>query len=63
MQTGASLGGRKRGSRRRQEAEEKLTEALRILQVRGERITATALAREAGVHRNTAAKWLKKMRK
>lgn len=32
------------------------------LQARGERITATALAREAGVHRNTAAKWLKRMR-
>lgn len=63
VQVGASLGGKKRGSQRRQEAEEKLMEALRSLQARGERITATTLAREAGVHRNTASKWLRRMRK
>ena len=62
VQTGASLGGRKRGSRRRQEAEEKLTEALKRLQARGERVTARALAREAGVDKKTASKWLKRMR-
>ncbi|WP_011279287.1 primase C-terminal domain-containing protein [Thermus thermophilus] len=62
VQTGASLGGRKRGSRRRQEAEEKLTEALKRLQARGERITGRALAREAGVDKKTASKWLKRMR-
>ncbi|GLX65654.1 hypothetical protein KMU_36970 [Proteus vulgaris] len=55
-------GGRKRGSRRRQEAEEKLTEALKRLQARGERITGRALAREAGVDKKTASKWLKRMR-
>jgi len=37
-------------------------EALRRLQARGERVTPTALAREAGVHRNTASRWLKQMR-
>lgn len=62
VQTGASLGGRKRGSQRRQEAEEKLTEALKRLQARGERVTARALAREAGVKPHTASRWLAKMR-
>lgn len=62
LQEAVREGGKRRGSRRRKEAEEKLTEALKRLQARGERITATALAREAGVHRNTAAKWLKRMR-
>nr|WP_255430360.1 replication initiation protein [Thermus sp. WG] len=62
VQTGASLGGRKRGSRRRQEAEEKLTEALKRLQSRDEAITARALAREAGVSPTTASNWLKRMR-
>jgi hypothetical protein len=48
--------------RRRSKAEEALLEALRRLQARGERVTPTALAREAGVHRNTASRWLKRMR-
>jgi uncharacterized membrane protein len=48
--------------RRRGKAEEALLEALRRLQARGERVTPTALAREAGVHRNTASRWLKRMR-
>ena len=60
--------GRRRGpsaanAKRRQEAEAKLLEALKRLQARGERITASALAREAGVHRNTASRWLRRMRK
>ena len=62
LQEAVREGGKRRGSRRRKEAEERLVEALKRLQARGERITATALAREAGVHRNTAAKWLKRMR-
>jgi len=50
-------------NRKRQgKAEEALVEALRRLQARGERVTPTALAREAGVHRNTASRWLKRMR-
>ncbi len=48
--------------KRRNRAEEALVEALRRLQARGERVTPTALAREAGVHRNTASRWLKRMR-
>jgi hypothetical protein len=48
--------------RRRGKAEEALVEALRRLQARGERVTPTALAREAGVHRNTASRWLRRMR-
>jgi hypothetical protein len=48
--------------RRRSKAEEALVEALRRLQARGERVTPTALAREAGVHRNTASRWLRRMR-
>jgi len=48
--------------RRRGKAEEALVEALRRLQAREERVTPTALAREAGVHRNTASRWLKQMR-
>jgi len=48
--------------KRRSRAEEALLEALRRLQMRGERVTPTALAREAGVHRNTASRWLKRMR-
>ncbi len=48
--------------KRRGKAEEALLEALRRLQARGERVTPTALAREAGVHRNTASRWLKRMR-
>jgi hypothetical protein len=48
--------------RRRSKAEEALLEALRRLQAKGERVTPTALAREAGVHRNTASRWLKRMR-
>jgi uncharacterized membrane protein len=48
--------------KRRGKAEEALVEALRRLQARGERVTPTALAREAGVHRNTASRWLKRMR-
>jgi len=48
--------------RGRRKAEEALLEALRRLQARGERVTPTALAREAGVHRNTASRWLRKMR-
>ncbi len=48
--------------RRRGKAEEVLVEALRRLQAREERVTPTALAREAGVHRNTASRWLKRMR-
>jgi hypothetical protein len=48
--------------KRRSRAEEALLEALRRLQARGERVTPTALAREAGVHRNTASRWLKRMR-
>ncbi len=48
--------------KRRGKAEEALVEALKRLQARGERVTPTALAREAGVHRNTASRWLKRMR-
>jgi len=48
--------------KRRGQASEALLEALKRLQARGERITATALAREAGVHRNTASRWLRRMR-
>ena len=48
--------------KRRGKAEEALLEALRRLQARGERVTPTALAREAGVHRNTASRWLRRMR-
>jgi hypothetical protein len=48
--------------KRRGEAEEALVEALRRIQAMGERVTPTALAREAGVHRNTASRWLKRMR-
>ena len=48
--------------KRRNQASEALLEALKRLQARGERITATALAKEAGVHRNTASRWLRKMR-
>jgi hypothetical protein len=48
--------------KRRGKAEEALVEALRRLQAKGERVTPTALAREAGVHRNTASRWLKRMR-
>ena len=48
--------------KRRSRAEEALLEALRRLQARGERVTPTALAREAGVHRNTASCWLRRMR-
>jgi hypothetical protein len=48
--------------RRREEAEEALVEALKRLQARGERITARALAREAGVKPHTASRWLKRMR-
>ncbi len=48
--------------KRRSRAEEALLEALRRLQARGERVTPTALAREAGVHRNTASRWLRRMR-
>ena len=48
--------------KRRNRAEEALVEALRRLQARGERVTPTALAREAGVHRVTASRWLKRMR-
>ena len=48
--------------KRRGQASEALLEALKRLQARGERITATALAKEAGVHRNTASRWLRKMR-
>ena len=62
LQEAVREGGRRRGSRRRQEAEEKLTEALKRLQARGERVTARALAREAGVKPHTASKWLKRMR-
>lgn len=57
----ARTGGRQRGSQRRQEAEKKLTEALKRLQARGERVTARALAREAGVSPTTASNWLKRM--
>ncbi len=50
-------------NRKRQgKAEEALLEALRRLQAKGERVTPTALAREAGVHRNTASRWLRGMR-
>lgn len=49
-------------ARRRQEAEAKLMKALTRLQARGERITARALAREAGVKPHTASAWLKRMR-
>ncbi|MFN4073837.1 MAG: replication initiation protein [Thermus sp.] len=49
-------------AQRRQEAEAKLVEALKRLQARGERITATALAKEAGVNWRTASAWLKRMR-
>jgi uncharacterized membrane protein len=48
--------------KRRDQASEALLEALKRLQARGERITATALAKEAGVHRNTASRWLKRIR-
>jgi hypothetical protein len=48
--------------KRRNRAEEALLEALRRLQARGERVTPTALARESGVHRVTASRWLKRMR-
>jgi uncharacterized membrane protein len=48
--------------KRRNRAEEALLEALRRLQMRGERVTPTALARESGVHRVTASRWLKRMR-
>ncbi|MCS7219527.1 MAG: primase C-terminal domain-containing protein [Thermus sp.] len=56
-------GGATRGQARREEAEAKLVEALRRLQARGERVTASALAREAGVHRHTARRWLARMRR
>ncbi|MDW8186397.1 MAG: primase C-terminal domain-containing protein, partial [Anaerolineae bacterium] len=56
-------GGATRGQARRAEAEAKLVEALRRLQARGERVTASALAREAGVHRHTARRWLARMRR
>ena len=49
-------------AQRRQEAEAKLVEALKRLQARGERITARALAKEAGVKPHTASAWLKRMR-
>ena len=48
--------------KRRDQASEALLEALRRLQAKGERVTPTALAREAGVHRNTASSWLRRMR-
>jgi DNA-binding IclR family transcriptional regulator len=48
--------------RRRGKAEEALLEALRRLQARGERVTPTALAREAGVHTTTASRWLQRIR-
>jgi len=48
--------------KRRDQASEALLEAFRRLQAKGERVTPTALAREAGVHRNTASRWLKRMR-
>jgi len=48
--------------KRRDQASEALLEALRRLQAKGERVTPTALAREAGVHRNTASRWLRRMR-
>jgi hypothetical protein len=48
--------------KRQEEAEEALVEALRRLQVRGERVSVRALAREAGVSRRKAEAWLKKMR-
>jgi len=48
--------------KRRNRTEEALLEALRRLQAKGERVTPTALAREAGVHRNTASRWLRRMR-
>ena len=48
--------------KRRSKAEEALVEALKRLQARGEPITPTTLAREAGVHRVTASRWLKRMR-
>lgn len=63
LQGAVREGGRRRGSQRRREAEERLVEALKRLQARGERITAAALAREAGVKPHTASKWLKRMRK
>jgi hypothetical protein len=48
--------------RRRSKAEEALVEALKRLQARGEPITPATLAKEAGVHRVTASRWLKRMR-
>lgn len=57
-------GGKQRGSQRRQEAEAteiRLTEALKRLQARGERVGTRALAREAGVSPATASRWLKVM--
>jgi lambda repressor-like predicted transcriptional regulator len=62
LQEAVREGGKRRGSRRRQEAEERLVEALKRLQSRNEAITARALAREAGVSPTTAANWLKRMR-
>ncbi len=62
VKAGASLGGKRRGAQRRQEAEERLVEALKRLQARGEKVTARALAREAGVKPHTASRWLAKMR-
>ncbi|MGC8877525.1 MAG: primase C-terminal domain-containing protein, partial [Thermus sp.] len=62
LQQALREGGKRRGSHRRQEAEEKLVEALKRLQARGEAITARALAREAGVSPTTASNWLKRMR-
>jgi Primase C terminal 1 (PriCT-1)./Replicase family. len=55
---GLEVANRKRHSK----TEEALLEALRRLQARGERVTPTALARESGVHRVTASRWLKRMR-
>lgn len=49
-------------AQRRQEAEAKLVEALKRLQARGEKVTASALAKEAGVNWRTASAWLKRMR-
>ena len=48
--------------KRRGKAEEALLEALRGLQMRGERVTPTALAREAVVHHTTASRWLQRIR-
>lgn len=62
LQEAVREGGKRRGSQRRREAEERLTEALKRLQSRNEAITARALAREAGVSPTTAANWLKRMR-